>query len=319
MGTPAGKKPQPPDRDPALWSPPQFSLRVVFRAILLIAVLCSVLKTVGPGALPYIALLSLMAWFAVKIAKLPNQPKAGVPGGSDVPSKAHGPIETNSYSGMAVLGHLAQTTPLPVDAFLFVLDALRRASPRARQSVAQSQPGGVDAEDFCWSVRELALADYGGKAAAGRGLASLGIHGCKDLGQILCHLFDAGLVIASGRSELEAFPEVFDFAKAFETSESASDNPPQDSPFATATPDTASSQKDHTTADELVILRTFRIAGEAHVAKATLESARIQAFLENEDATLTTLCATNPSGLKRRVRRRDLKEAIEILKPKGPL
>jgi hypothetical protein len=67
-------------------------------------------------------------------------------------------------------------------------------------------------------------------------------------------------------------------------------------------------------ADELVTVATFSNASEAHLALSALESAGVQAFLENENVVLTMPYLTNAAGVKLNVRRSDIQRANELLK-----
>jgi hypothetical protein len=68
--------------------------------------------------------------------------------------------------------------------------------------------------------------------------------------------------------------------------------------------------------DELVTVKTFWNAIEAHLAKSALEMAGIQAFLENENVVLMDWGPGNPVvGVKLNVKNSDVQRAIEALKP----
>jgi hypothetical protein len=67
--------------------------------------------------------------------------------------------------------------------------------------------------------------------------------------------------------------------------------------------------------DELVVVKTFWQASEAHLAKAKLEEAGIQAFLDNEFSVTMTPHLANPSGVRLLVKRGDAQKATEFLEP----
>ncbi len=73
-------------------------------------------------------------------------------------------------------------------------------------------------------------------------------------------------------------------------------------------------EKGTSMSEELVTVETFWNVSEAHLAKALLQEAGIQTFLENENAVMMTPHLADPCGVRLLVKQKDAEQAREFLK-----
>lgn len=109
-----------------------------------------------------------------------------------------------------------------------VLDQLRERNPRfharsyefvmlALHSVIQSleEPRHITGRELTEGVRELALGQYG--VLAKTVLEHWGIHGTRDVGDVVFAMVEQGILVKEDDDSLDDFADVYDFEEAFET------------------------------------------------------------------------------------------------------
>lgn len=93
-------------------------------------------------------------------------------------------------------------------AYLFVLSALHFTIERL------AAPRHISGRELAEGCRDLALDRYGPMARPV--LAFWGIHGTRDVGQIVFALVECGILVKQEEDEIEAFEGVYDFQEQFE-------------------------------------------------------------------------------------------------------
>jgi uncharacterized repeat protein (TIGR04138 family) len=93
-------------------------------------------------------------------------------------------------------------------AYAFVLAALEYCQER------RPARGHIDAQELAHGCRDFALEQFG--LTARTVLSHWGVSRTQDLGDIVYHLIDVGLLVSQPQDRLEDFDDVFDFAEAFE-------------------------------------------------------------------------------------------------------
>lgn len=134
---------------------------------------------------------------------------------------------------------VARDSRYTIEAYLFVLEALRRARgqklkelrkerekerpsrPRKRPETAkEGQPdpeesGHVTGRELCLAARQLALRHYGSLAI--RVLAEWGIASTSDIGEIVYNMIASGDLDKTPSDQRSDFDGVFDFATALQS------------------------------------------------------------------------------------------------------
>jgi uncharacterized repeat protein (TIGR04138 family) len=93
-------------------------------------------------------------------------------------------------------------------AYLFLLSALHSVLAELEE------PRHISGQELAHGVRELALRQYGPMARTV--LAHWGIHGTKDLGDIVFAMVECGVLVKREEDRREDFQDLFDFEEVFE-------------------------------------------------------------------------------------------------------
>ncbi len=107
-------------------------------------------------------------------------------------------------------------------AYEFIREALTYAQDVLDMGSRVTEQGQGDAEqhltgqELCEAVRQLALDQFG--LMARTVLGAWGIHTTRDIGDIVYHLIDLGVMRTSKQDRREDFDQVFDFEEAFDRS-----------------------------------------------------------------------------------------------------
>jgi uncharacterized repeat protein (TIGR04138 family) len=96
----------------------------------------------------------------------------------------------------------------PPSAYAFVLAALEFCQER------RPSRGHIDGGELACACRDFALDRFG--LTARTVLSHWGVSRTQDIGDIVYHLIDAGLLVSQPQDRLEDFDDVFDFVEAFE-------------------------------------------------------------------------------------------------------
>lgn len=96
----------------------------------------------------------------------------------------------------------------PPPAYAFVLAALEYCQVR------RPARGHIAGDAFAWACRDFALEQFG--LTSRTVLSHWGIHRTQDLGCLVYHLIEVGLLVCQSEDRIEDFNDVFDFAEAFE-------------------------------------------------------------------------------------------------------
>jgi uncharacterized repeat protein (TIGR04138 family) len=96
----------------------------------------------------------------------------------------------------------------PPQAYAFVLGALEQCQ------VQRPARGHIGGDELAWAFRDFALAQFG--LTARTVLSHWGVHRTQDIGAMVYHLIDVGLLVSQPEDRLEDFDDVFDFGEAFD-------------------------------------------------------------------------------------------------------
>jgi uncharacterized repeat protein (TIGR04138 family) len=96
----------------------------------------------------------------------------------------------------------------PPQAYAFVLAALEYCQER------RPARGHITGEQLALACRDFAREQFG--LTARTVLAHWGVERTQDIGQIVYHLIDVGLLVTQPQDRVEDFDDVFDFGHAFE-------------------------------------------------------------------------------------------------------
>jgi uncharacterized repeat protein (TIGR04138 family) len=99
-----------------------------------------------------------------------------------------------------------------VNAYYFILDALRVTSRRIRKKDA-SHSRHLSGRELSCGIRDYALDRFG--CMSDTVMTLWGIHATADFGQIVYHLIDSGLLGKSGDDSINDFKDIFDFQEVF--------------------------------------------------------------------------------------------------------
>ena len=116
---------------------------------------------------------------------------------------------TDTHFADEMLGLLRARYPRFHDkAYLFTLSALKSVMEPL------DPPRHISGTELAEGCKRLAVARFGPMARTV--LGHWGIHGTKDLGEIVYALVDCGVLVTQEGDSLDDFEGVFDFAEAFE-------------------------------------------------------------------------------------------------------
>jgi uncharacterized repeat protein (TIGR04138 family) len=96
----------------------------------------------------------------------------------------------------------------PPPAYAFVLAALEYCQVR------RPARGHIAGDAFACACRDFALEQFG--LTSRTVLTHWGIHRTQDIGCLVYHLIEVGLLVCQPEDRIEDFDDVFDFAEAFE-------------------------------------------------------------------------------------------------------
>ncbi len=99
-----------------------------------------------------------------------------------------------------------------VNAYYFILDALRVTSRRIRKKDA-SHSRHLSGQELSCGIRDYALDRFG--CMSFTVMTLWGIHATADYGRIVYQLIDAGLLGKTGDDSINDFNDVFDFQQVF--------------------------------------------------------------------------------------------------------
>lgn len=111
---------------------------------------------------------------------------------------------------------VAKDSRFEINAYLFVqetLDVAIKEIPRGHV-VHGERPVHVGAKEWLESFRKYALAEFG--PLARDVLEEWGVRSTADVGEIVTHLVDAGVIARQEGDSSEQFKDVFSFKEAFE-------------------------------------------------------------------------------------------------------
>jgi uncharacterized repeat protein (TIGR04138 family) len=117
---------------------------------------------------------------------------------------------------------LKEDTRYTFDAYVFVFEALNYAqnvmemgveTPAESEEESSSPERHVTGQQLCEAIREFALEQYGYMAKDV--LASWGIHGTGDFGEIVFNLIRIGQMRKTAEDSRDDFENVYDFETAF--------------------------------------------------------------------------------------------------------
>jgi uncharacterized repeat protein (TIGR04138 family) len=106
--------------------------------------------------------------------------------------------------------HARLDSRFPQEAYQFVIRAVVAA-----RSLAPSPDGHVSGPSVAEAFRRLALVEFGADALAS--LAAWGITSCEDIGSIVFHMVEHGVLGARPEDKPEDFHGLYDFPTAFPT------------------------------------------------------------------------------------------------------
>ena len=121
------------------------------------------------------------------------------------------------------LAAVAKGTRYPLEAFLFVQRGLDFTVTRLHGDLDELDPyepetfedtRHVSGQDLCRGLRDFAIKEYG--LLARTVLRRWSINTCRDFGEIVFAMVDAGLMRKTDDDTIHDFNDVFDFASAFE-------------------------------------------------------------------------------------------------------
>ena len=122
------------------------------------------------------------------------------------------------------LAAIAKATRYPIDAFLFVQRGLDFTVTRLHGEVDDDEDlyepeefessRHVSGQDLCMGLRDFAIKEYG--LLARTVLRRWAINNCRDFGEIVFAMVDAGLMRKTDDDTIHDFNNVFDFASAFD-------------------------------------------------------------------------------------------------------
>ena len=123
------------------------------------------------------------------------------------------------------LATIAKRTRYPIDAFLFVQRGLDFTVNRLHGEIddvldtdfdtdAYESQRHVSGRDLCIGLRDFAIREYG--MLARTVLKRWRITSCRDFGQVVFAMVDAGMMRKTDEDTIHDFNNVFDFASAFE-------------------------------------------------------------------------------------------------------
>ncbi|MFN3166350.1 MAG: Minf_1886 family protein [Phycisphaeraceae bacterium] len=121
------------------------------------------------------------------------------------------------------LAAVSKTTRYPLDAFLFIQRGLDFTVTRLHGELDDVEPFDPDevedsrhvsGQDLCRGLRDFAIKEYG--LLARTVLRRWSVNSCRDFGEIVFAMVDAGLMRKTDDDTIHDFNDVFDFASAFE-------------------------------------------------------------------------------------------------------
>lgn len=96
----------------------------------------------------------------------------------------------------------------PPQAYAFLLASLERCQ------IGRATRGHIGGDELARSYRDHALERFG--LTARTVLTHWGVHRTQDIGAMVYHLIDVGLLVSQPEDRIEDFDDVFDFAEAFD-------------------------------------------------------------------------------------------------------
>ncbi|MBP5510437.1 MAG: hypothetical protein J6Z49_05925 [Kiritimatiellae bacterium] len=111
---------------------------------------------------------------------------------------------------------VAKDPRFAINAYLFVQESLDVAVKGRlhRCGAIQEAPRHVDAKDWLQAFKEYALSEFG--PLARDVLEEWGIRSTADVGELVAHLVDAGVIARQKGDTYDQFKDVFSFEEAFE-------------------------------------------------------------------------------------------------------
>jgi len=117
---------------------------------------------------------------------------------------------------------VARKTRYPLDAFLFVQRGLDYTVTKLHGEMSKDsvdleeieESRHVSGHDLCHGLRDFAIKEYG--LLARTVLRRWSVLACRDFGEIVFAMVDAGLMRKTDDDSIHDFTNVFDFSSAFE-------------------------------------------------------------------------------------------------------